>query len=321
MAAQQTPFLSTAEINTFCDRYIIPTIVDQRYQARPIIGIMRAKKRLVTIDGGSIVAQPILAQPNQTAIVYIGADILPTDYQEEFTSFEVPWKQLQTSVTIVSLDKIRTSGRTAQLNFIKDKVESAYMAAFDLLGAQVFKNGTGSGGKDWDGLLGAINDASGFQTYFGIDRIANPWWQAQVFDPGSSTALSTASMMTLFLAASTDMERPQLVSTTKTGYGSYWQLLTPQEIYVTQEVGNLGFENIAFQGCPVVYDAGNPANTMYFHNLDHEILYLSEQENFTFSGFTTPTNQNVDVGHIFVTGNMYVRKPAATGVYRNISNA
>jgi hypothetical protein len=186
------------------------------------------------------------------------------------------------------------------------------------LGAKI---GTTNGGKDWDGLLGAINNAAGFATYFGIDRTANPWFQAQVFDPGTPTALATSSMFTLFYACKTDTERPNLISTTKTGMVSYTTLLTPQEIYVTQEVGNLGFENIAFQGCPLVDDAGNPSGSMYFHNLDHEMLYLSSQENFKFSGFDRPINQNVDTGHIFVTGNMYVRKPAATGVYRNISNA
>lgn len=281
---------------------------------------MRSKKRIVHESGGSIISQPILAQPNETAITYSGADILPTDAQEEFTTYELPWKQAQASVTIIAIDKLRASGKRAQLSLVKNKVESAYMALYDKIGAQVFANGSGNGGKDWDGLGAAVNNASGQQVYLGIDRVANPWWQAQVFDPGTLTALSSASMMTLWMQCKTDEERVQLISATKTGYASFWQLLTPQEIFVDSQIASLGFDNIAFQGCPLVDDSGQPANTMNFHNLDHERLVIHEKRDFEFEGFIKPTNQDVETGHIFVLGNYEVRKPSATGVYRNVSN-
>ena len=316
----QTPVVTTNEINTFVERNVRPTIVDQRYQSKATFGILRAKKRIIIEDGGSVIAQPILAQPNQTAITYSGADVLPTDAQEEFTSYEVPWKQAQVSITIVSLDKLRASGKRATLNFVKDKTESAYMAIFDLLGKQLYGNGQGNGGKDWDGLAASVNNAAGFQVYLNIDRVANPWWQAQVFDPGSSTALSTPNMMTLWMACKTDEERVNLITATKTGYASFQGLLTPQEWFVDQEIGNLGFQNLAFQGSPMVDDSAVPSGSMYFLNLDHCRLYLHKDDNFRFSGFDSPINQNVDTAHIFTTGNFELRKPASCGVYRNISN-
>jgi hypothetical protein len=316
----QIPFVSTAEINTFVERNLRRTIVDQRYQAKPVLGILRGKNRIVKEDGGSIISQPILAQPNQTAVTYSGADVLPSDAQEEFTSYELQWKQAQVSVTINGIDKARASGKAVQLNLVKNKIESAYMALFDKLGAQVFANGTGNSGKDWDGLLAGVNNAPGFQVYLGIDRIANPWWQAQVFNPGTATALSTASMMTLWMQCKTDEERVHLISATKTGYASYWQLLTPQEWFVDSEIASLGFRNIAFKGCPLVDDSAQPTGTMNFHNLDHERMVIHKDVDFTFDGFIRPVNQDTDTGHVFVYGNFEVRKPASCGVYQNISN-
>jgi hypothetical protein len=316
----QLPFVSTAEINAFARRNLQSSIIDQRYQSRAMLGVLKAKKRLKIVDGGSIYAQPILANPNQTAITYSGADILPTESQEEFTSYELAWKLAQASVTILGIDKLRTSGKEAQLNYVKDKTESAYMALYDKIGQQVFANGTGNGGKDWDGLGAGVNNAQGFQVYAGIDRVANPWWQAQIFDPGSSTALSTASMMTLWMACKTDEERIQLITATKTGYASYWQLLTPQEIFVSSEIANLGFDNIAFQGSPMVDDSGQPAGTMNFHNIDNERLFIHKDRDFRFNGFDSPIDQDVEVGHVFVAGNYECRKPSSCGVYRNLSN-
>lgn len=314
------PFVSTAEINAFVERKLRQTIIDQRFQSRAVLGILRAKKRLIKEDGGSIVSQPILAQPNQTAITYSGADLLPTNAQEEFTTAEIQWKQAQASVTINGLDKARASGKSAQLNLVKNKIESAYMALFDKIGSQVFANGTGNNGKDWDGLTAGVNNASGFQVYLGIDRVANPWWQGQVFNPGTPTNLSTASMMTLWMQCKTDEERINLISATKTGYATYWSLLTPQEIFVDSSVGNLGFDNISFQGSPLVDDFGQPAGTMNFHNLDHERLFVHKDVDFVFDGFQTPVNQDTDTGHVKVYGNFEVRKPSACGVYQNIAN-
>jgi len=314
------PFVSTAEINAFAERNLRKDIIDQRFQSKAYLGIIRGKKRLIREDGGSIISQPILAQPNQTAVSYSGADVLPTDSQEEFTTYELAWKQAQASVTINGIDKARASGKRAQLDLVKNKIESAYMALFDKLGTFAFGNGTGNSGKDWDGLAASVNNAPGFQVYLGIDRIANPWWQGQVFNPGSSTALSTASMMTLWMQCKTDEERINLITATKTGYASYWALLTPQEIFVDSSIANLGFDNIAFQGSAMVDDSAQPSGTMNFHNLDHERLVVHKDVDFIFDGFIRPNNQDTDTGHVYVYGNFEVRKPAACGVYQNISN-
>ena len=316
----QVPFVSTAEINAFVDRNLRNTIIDERFQSKALLGIIRGTKRLIKEDGGSIISQPILAQPNQTAITYSGADVLPSDAQEEFTTYELQWKQAQVSVTINTIDKLRVSGKRAQLDLVKNKIESAYMALFDKMGQQVYANGTGNASKDWDGIGGGINNASGFQTYLGIDRLANPWWQAQVLNPGSPTNLSTANMMTLWMLCKTDEERINLIVATKTGYATYWGLLTPQEWFVDPRVGNLGFENIAFQGSALVDDSGCPPNTMYFINLNHVRMVVHRDRNFDFDGFIRPINQDTDTGHVFVAGNFEVRKPASCGLYQNIAN-
>lgn len=319
--ANGIPYVSTNEINTFCNRYVRPNIIDQRYQSRALFGILNSAGRIIKIDGGSLVAQPILSQPNQTAASYFGGQILNADAQEEFTNVEMRWCGAYASATINNTDKLRCTGRTATLNIVKAKVESAYMACFDKVGSFVFGNGNGNGGQDWDGMGAGINNAAGFQVYNGIDRVANPWWQAQVLNPGTPTALSTASMMTLWTACTTDEERPQVIITTKTGYASYWALLTPQEILADDTVGNLGFTNTAFQGSAVLMDFGVPSGSMYFINLDHTRVFFHTDRHFEFSGFQRPYNQDTEVGQVLALGNYEQRKPSASGYYANISNA
>ncbi len=314
------PFISTAEMNALTHRNLRPTIIDQRFQSATMLGIFRGKKRLKVEDGGSIISQPVLAQINQTAMSYSGADVLDATAQEEFTDYELNWKQATSAVTVTGLDRERNSGREQSINFVKNKQESALLALFNLLAGFVFANGTGNSGKDWDGFSAAINNANGFQNYLGIDRVANPWWQAQLFNPGTPTALSAANMMSLFMATKTDEEVIDVISATKAGYAQYWNLLTPGERYVDDTIGNLGFDNIAFQGKALVEDSHNPTGYMYFWNLDHCRMVVHKNKNFKFRDFQEPDNQDIQIGRWLVYGNFECRKPAACGVYQNILN-
>lgn len=318
--ANGIPYLSQSEVNTFANRYIRTNIIDQRYKSRALLGVMNSKSRVKRIDGGSIIAQPILAQPNETASSYFGADILNADAQEEFTNVQIRWCGAYASATVIGTDKLRCTGRAAALDLVQAKTESAFMACFDRVGGFVYGNGNGNSGKDWDGLGAGINNAAGFQVYNGIDRIANPWWQAQVVNPGSSTNLSAGNMTTLYYACQTDEERIQLITATQAGYGAYQQLLTPNERFLDDTVGNLGFTNLAFQGAALVIDSGNPSNTMYFINLDHVRLILHKDREFVFEGFQRPFNQDIEVGQVLALGNFEVRKPSSCGTLQNIAN-
>jgi hypothetical protein len=314
------PFISTTEMNALTHRNLRPTIIDQRFQSATMLGILRGKKRIKVEDGGSIVAQPILVQINDTAMSYAGADVLASSAQEEFSAYELPWKQAQVSVVVTGIDRARNQGRAQSVNFVKNKQESALLALFNLLAGFVFVDGTGNNGKDFDGFLGAINNAAGFQNYLGVDRVANSFWQAQIFDPGTPTALSANSMMTLFMATKTDEEVIDVISGTKAGYQQYWALLTAGERYVDDTIGNLGFSNIAFQGKALVEDSHNPAGQFFFWNLDHCRLVILRGHEFVFRDFQEPDNQDIQIGRWLVYGNYECRKPPSCGVYRNILN-
>jgi hypothetical protein len=313
-------FMSTTEMNSFTHRNIRRTAVDQILKSATMLAIMRAKHRLVIEDGGSIISQPILVQLNQTAQTYSGAAVLESSTQEEYTSYELGWKQATSACMITGIDQKRNQGENQQLNLLKNKQQSALLALVNLLAGQVYADGTGNGGQDFDGFGAGINNAAGFQNYLGIDRIANPYWQAQVFNPGTPTALSTGNMLSLFLACRTDEEVIDVISVTKAIYAIYTSLLTPGERYVDDFVGGLGFDNLAFQGKPLVEDSHNPAATMYFWNLDHCRLVVHEDENFNFEGFKEPVNQDVIIGRWKVYGNYECRKPSSCGVYYSVLN-
>ena len=313
-------FVSTSEMNAFTHRNLRKSIIDQRFRSATMLGIFRGKKRLKLEDGGSIISQPILSNINETAQSYSGADVLSSSSQEEFSDYEIPWKQATVQVQLTGLQRAQNDGEEQSLSLVKNKQESALLALFNLMAGWVFSDGTGNRGKDWDGFLAAFNNAAGFQTYLGVDRLANPWWQAQLFNPGAPTALSAANMMTIFMATKTDEEVIDVISGTAAGYMQYWNLLTPGERYVDDSIGNIGFDNIAFQGKALVEDSHNPAGELWFWNLDHCRMLVHKKHNFRFRDFKEPDDQDVQIGRWFTYGNFECRKPASCGRYQNILN-
>ena len=318
--ASGSSFISTNEINTFTNRKLRKLIIDQRFGSAPTLGVLRATDRLIVEDGGSIVVQPVLSQINQTAQSYSGADALNITVQEEFTNAEIQWKQASVSATITGIDKAKNSGTSQQLNLVKNKVEAAYLALFNLIAGFVYADGTGNGGKDFDGFLGAINNSGGFNTYLGIDRSANTWWQAQTLN-AASAALSYGNMLTLFLNCRTDEEIPNFITCTNAGYQQYETLLIPGERYVDDKVGGLGFSNICFQGQPMVIDSHAPTGNYWFFNLDHCRLMVHKDENFRFVEFQNPPAQDILVARVQTYGNFYCDKPASCGVLQSVANA
>lgn len=313
-------FVSTTEINSLTHRNLRRTIVDQRYGSQTLLAILRAKNRIKIEDGGAIVCQPIIVAFNEAGGSYSGADVWNVDAVEEFSEYELKWKMEYQPVTITGDDRLANTGREQSINFVTAKQDKAIMDLMDKISSQLFSDGSGNDTKDIDGLAAAVNNATGFQYYLNIDRSANPWWQAQVFAPSSATALSAGNMATIYNSATTDLEQPNLHVTTKAAKGLYEALITPGERLVDDFVGNLGFDNVAYKGKPMVEDSHCPAGYMYMLNLERLRLVIHKDRNFTFRDFNEPVDQDVQIGVWLCRLNLECQKPAAQGVLNNILN-
>lgn len=314
------PFISTTEMNALTHRNLRRTIIDQRYKSQTVLAILRAANRIVIEDGGAIIAQPILVDFDDAGGSYAGADVWNIDSNEVISAYELRWKNEEQPVTITGDDRLANSGREQSVNLLKARQDTALMRMMDRVSGQIFGDGSGNDTKDIDGLAAAVNDAAGFQQYLNIDRLANPWWAAQTFKPAVATALSAGNMGQVFSATRTDTEVPSVLVTTKATYNLFEALVTPGERLVDDFVGNLGFDNIAFKGKPLVEDSHCPAGTLYMLNLDHVRLVVHKDRNFTFRDFTEPVDQDAQVGHWLLRTNLEVRKPSANGLMTNIQN-
>jgi len=138
------------------------------------------------------------------------------------------------------------------------------------------------------------------QTVGGISQSTNSWWQGQVDSTSTTTTISV--MNSLYQDASVDNEVPNLVVGTRALYNAYYSLLQPQQRFMDEETAKGGFQNLMFNGAPVVHDSHCPSSHLFFLNTNHLHLFYHPKRNMSFEPFQKPINQQVKVSRILWMG-------------------
>jgi hypothetical protein len=79
-------------------------------------------------------------------------------------------------------------------------------------------------------------------------------------------------------------------------------LLQPQQRFQDSKQADAGFQNILFNGTPVIAGSKVPTGDMYFLNEGYLHLLPHKDENMRFEKFQKPVNQNVQVAKVYFMG-------------------
>lgn len=286
--------LTYDQISAITERAFVKKLADNYFDSNPLT--MRLKKKsLELLDGGTSIIQP-LGYSNTTASGwYQGAETLSTTDNDVITGAEYQWKQHYANITVSRIDELKNSGDKAILNFVKEKVKIAEKTMVDNLGTGVYSAGTDA--KSIVGLRSIVGTAN---TVGGISQSTYSWWQSQV--DSSTTTLTLAAMQTLYNACTIDSDHPSVIPTTRAIYNLFYALLQPQQRFMDSETAKAGFQNLLFNGAPVIADSKCPASHMFFLNESYLHLYVHKDENMRFEPFQKPINQNLKVAKIYWAG-------------------
>ena len=99
-----------------------------------------------------------------------------------------------------------------------------------------------------------------------------------------------------------DNESPDLITTSRSIYNSFWALLQPQQRFVDGETAKAGFNNLMFNSKPVVVDSKVPTSHMCFHNMKYMTLFVHKDADMKFEKFVKPVNQDVESAKVLWAG-------------------
>lgn len=278
---------------------------------------LRKKSRMM-LDGGRDIVFPLEYAENGSFQFYSGYETLNISVNDIIDAAVYDWKQASCSVSISGLEQIRNSGRHAVIKLLASKIRNAQRTLVNQMGAQVYADGTGTGGKEIGGL-GLLVPTTPTNTAGGIDANTYTFWRNQVLDfstynGGATTSANIqAAMRALWIDTTLNMEHPDLISMDDIYYEEYWGSLVSIQRITGSDEAKAGFSGLKFAGpggvADVVLDGGIGGNaeaeTMFMLNTDY-LAHITHEDRDTevVGGERHSVNQDATVQLILWAGNM-----------------
>lgn len=285
-------------------------LTDNVFTARPLTYFLMDKGRIRMLNGGTKIVEPLIYGKNNTVGSYSGYDSLSLTPQEGISAAEYEWKQYAASIAISGIEEAKNNGEQEIINLLEAKIMQAEESMREGFNEMFFADGTGNGGKNWNGL-GNLVEASG--TVGGINRATagNEFWRS--YEENTAAALTLAQMSTAYNSVSVGNDHPDMVLTTQTLFEKYEALLQPQLRYTDTKTADAGFQNLLFKAAPVVYDVHCTAGIVYFLNSKYLTLVGHSGKWFAQTEFVKPEDVDARYALIMCYGNLTCRNAAKQG--------
>ncbi len=230
---------------------------------------MKMGGKIKTFSGGDKILQELSFAENSNAGFYSGYDILPVGTSDVISAAEFDIKQAAVPVVISGLEMLQNAGKERMIDLMESRLSVAEATLANLISDGLYSDGTGSSGKEIDGLDAAVPVDPTTGTYGGIDRATWTFWRNQVSDQADTTTLQ-ADWNGLWADCVRGSDRPDLIMCDSTVWEAYVASLQALQRFTSPETGNLGFPSIKFMDADVVLDGGIggfcPAGTAFFLN-------------------------------------------------------
>lgn len=294
-------------------------IADNVTNNNAILKRLSTKGKIKSFSGGVKILQELSFAENSNAGWYSGYDLLPVGVSDVISAAEYNIKQAAVPVIISGLEQLQNAGREQMIDLMESRLSVAESTIANLITGGLYSDGTGSGGKEIDGLGAALPVDPTAAPYGGIDGSTFTFWQNAVSDQTSANGLDPTQIQgfwnLLWASLVRGQERTDLIMTDTTVWNAYIASLQAQQRFNNTNMADAGFNSVKFMDADVVLDggiyngslgSGAPAGTAFFLNSDYihyrphsarNMVPLSPNRRYA-------TNQDAEVQIIAWAGNL-----------------
>lgn len=262
-------------------------IADNVTKNNALLDKLKARGNVKPVSGGNTIMQELSFAANGNAGFYSGYETLPIAAQDVISAAEYSWKQAACPVTISGLEQLQNSGPERLIDLMESRVNVAESSMANLIALSIYSDGTGSGGKEIDGLLKQVATAPTTGVVGGIDRATWAFWRNQVFKATTTGGAATTKdnigeyFNRLWASLVRGSDRPDLIILDNVYWGFYTASLQAQQRFTSTESAGRGFVTLKYMDADVILDGGigggMPASTAYFLNTKY-IFYRPHRD-------------------------------------------
>lgn len=308
-------------------------IHDNIFKQHVFYAYMTSTGRIKIKPGGGLHIEERLLYGKNTTFAAIGKGgkvaINPLDAR---TMSKWEWKAIAGSIVRYRDDAFKNRGPERVADMVAEDIEVAELSMSDEWTREVFLDGTGGGGLEWDGLQNIVADdptpSGSYSTVGGIPLSGNTWWQNQYQDM-SSLPFETDGldyMENMMNTCEDGAALIDLIITSQTLYETYKKEVVDIQMVVPTEakrnkIADLGFRSLYFKEVPVTYDKNAPwTDRMYFINSKTLRIIRSDTKWLEMTAWEPVQRQPDDrVAYIVSYGNLVCNNRRRNGVLFNLS--
>ena len=241
-----------------------------------------------TVSGGNTIMQELSFAANGNAGFYSGYETLPIAAQDVISAAEYNWKQAACPITISGLEQLMNSGPERMIDLLESRINVGESSMANLIAISLYSDGTGSGGKEIDGLKKQVsNTPAAAGAVGGIDPATWVFWQNKIFKTTTTGGAAATSanigdyMNALWAQLVRGNDRPDLILMDNAYWGFFVASLQAQQRFTSSEAATRGFMALKYMDADVVLDGGigggMPVKTLYMLNTKY-IFYRPHKD-------------------------------------------
>ena len=296
-------------LESVTQKHIVPRMADAVFKGCPLAYFLRENHTIKLAGGRNIVLPLILKEAN--AQWYDGVDVSDLEVIEPENSAQFDWKWLRVMFTIPETDLDKNGGEDGVINILEARKEWAELTLIENLSDGLYGTNS-SNSKQIDGLqnlYGATGTAYGDLTDTDFTTPAS--WLATDIAPLTANTLDEQEMRRMRGAVTKGASKPNFGTCNFPVYDKIWSLAQNDQRFGMEKVANIGFDNVVFEGMPIVPDehaAGsgysNTDNVLYFLNMDYVQFFVHSNKAFASRVYEPIPQQNVWIGGVFLGCNL-----------------
>lgn len=274
-----------------------------------VLAKLNASGRVKTFSGGTKIVEELSFAENGNAGFYSGYDPLPVAPQDVISAAEYNIKQAACPVIVSGLEQLINAGPEKFIDLVEARMEVAEDTMKNLITASIYSNGTGSGGKELDGLAKLIAASPSTGSVGNIDPQVWSFWQNKVTTGVTGATDILTKLNGLWPQLVRGADRPDLIVLGTTLWQYYVAALQPLQRFTSASSASVGFPTLKYmEDVDVVFDnvAGLTATIGYLINSKYLKFRPHAERNFTSLDPKKryAINQDAEVQILAFAGNM-----------------
>lgn len=233
---------------------------DEVLHHNPFMALLMDAGRVKRKNLGYEIRKPVLYNDTASGGFYSGFEAFDLDSADDFTAFQFAIKQVYEPMSISGRDRRANSGDQERLlDHVEEKRNACISRLKNTVSLSLRGDGTGYGGREFDGLKKAVAASPSSGTYGGIDRSTNTWARNDTYSV--SGGFSAANIQAELTAAIIDITRGDDAPDFGFCHPTAWKYLH-SSLTAIQRLNNVnnkalaGFKSLNYDGVDFVFDGG-----------------------------------------------------------------